>query len=1179
MSNAFRPYWVGRRDGALGLVVRLSAVASLLGGLVVGLEASPAAAATPSVFASVNQPIGMATTLGGVLVTQLKRDKVLLVNSSGVSSTFATLPSTGNADLDRYIAVSSGLGGFPSGYIYVTVRQDILQITPDGKTVTTFATIPDLPSSNNSINFDTLGNFGNDMLVAGGNRATLYRVKSDGSWSLVADLSGVAGELEDPEVAPADFIPYAGDVIATSKLDSTVYAIEADGSFSVVGTMDGADEVAFIPSTVCDFGTSGGAYFAALTDQNQILKFPSTDFTGLTGALISSETITDIDRFSSNGSSIDISQFSGPIGTGQLEGSAFAPCPSPPTITSFTPASGPVGTSVTINGTGFTGTTSVKFNGVAASYTVNSDIQITAVVPAGATTGKITVTNAGGTATSSTNFTVTTATSTCTPAWRLATTPTNANQDTLQGTAAISDTDVWAVGFQKVGSVNQTLTEHLIGTIWSIVTSPNTGTQSQLAAVSGSSASDVWAVGNSLNGSLRNTLAMHWDGAAWVIVTTPNGAGTINYLTGVKALASNDVWAVGYYRSGTVNKTLALHYNGTTWTVVTTPSPGSSAQLNAVSGTSSTDLWAVGTTDGQALALHYNGTAWTQVATPSAGTLLGVAAASATNAWAVGSNSNNTLAMHYDGTAWTTSTTVNPGTVNSLNSVSSVNGNDIWAAGSFTSGGVQRSLIEHWDGTAWSQASSPAQGNLLGAAARSGGLVWSAGAYPSSSTGLSLVQQLCEAQVTEAGFSPSKPTMALGDTVAWTFPTTNTQSHSVTDLSGLGLFDSGLRGPGSSFTYTVTSGGGYKIKDNASSFTSTVDVPDTVSPLSGDMGTTFTVTWATVPAVSPYVYDLQIKRPGSTRWENWLGAQTATSTTFLPDAGPGTYQWHSRYRNTTTNSSLLFSLQPVSITVTQPQPAPTITGFTPDVGSPGTVVTITGTTFTNANSVKFNGFPATTFTVDSDTKISATVPTGGTTGPISVTTPGGTATSSSSFTVLIGVSMGEFFFTPTPLTVGQGATVLYTNNGSLVHDTNSDGCVDGTSFTGVGLWCSPDLDPGQQYQFLYYAAGQFPYHCSFHPTQMTGTISIQPTASPPSGPVGTTFTITVATQAPDSDLVYDIQKKDPGRQFQDWQIGVTTPSVTFVPSSAGTYQFRSRVRRVSTGQASSYSLQVSITVS
>jgi hypothetical protein len=99
-----------------------------------------------------------------------------------------------------------------------------------------------------------------------------------------------------------------------------------------------------------------------------------------------------------------------PGGTG-TSSTAFTVSPSPqPTISGFSPPSGPVGTSVTINGSGFTGTTDVMFNGTSVgsgNFTVNSDIQITATVPQGATTGQISVTTPGGTATSSTDFTVT----------------------------------------------------------------------------------------------------------------------------------------------------------------------------------------------------------------------------------------------------------------------------------------------------------------------------------------------------------------------------------------------------------------------------------------------------------------------------------------------------------------------------------------------------------------------------------------------------------------------------------------------------------------------------------------------------------------------------------------------------------------------------------------------------
>ena len=84
---------------------------------------------------------------------------------------------------------------------------------------------------------------------------------------------------------------------------------------------------------------------------------------------------------------------------------AFAVVPS---ITSFSPTSGPVLTPVTIAGNSFTKATKVTFGGVAAtSFQVISDTQVDALVPTGAVTGPIAVTTAGGTGTSATNFTVT----------------------------------------------------------------------------------------------------------------------------------------------------------------------------------------------------------------------------------------------------------------------------------------------------------------------------------------------------------------------------------------------------------------------------------------------------------------------------------------------------------------------------------------------------------------------------------------------------------------------------------------------------------------------------------------------------------------------------------------------------------------------------------------------------
>jgi hypothetical protein len=79
---------------------------------------------------------------------------------------------------------------------------------------------------------------------------------------------------------------------------------------------------------------------------------------------------------------------------------------------------------------------------------------------------------------------------------------------------------------------------------------------------------------------------------------------------------------------------------------------------------------------------------------------------------------------------------------------------------------------------------------------------------------------------------------------------------------------------------------------------------------------------------------------------------------------------------------------------------PAIASFAPASGAVGTVATISGSNFAGVTAVRFNGFEATTYTVDSLTQITATVPTTASTGAVTVSTPRGTATSSTNFTIL-----------------------------------------------------------------------------------------------------------------------------------------------------------------------------------
>jgi lysophospholipase L1-like esterase len=92
-------------------------------------------------------------------------------------------------------------------------------------------------------------------------------------------------------------------------------------------------------------------------------------------------------------------------------------------------------------------------------------------------------------------------------------------------------------------------------------------------------------------------------------------------------------------------------------------------------------------------------------------------------------------------------------------------------------------------------------------------------------------------------------------------------------------------------------------------------------------------------------------------------------------------------------------------------PEPNITSFSPVNGGSGTGVTISGTGFTGATAITFNGVSA-SFTVVSDFAISTTVPAGATSGKIAVVTPEGSDESTGNFIVGSLDQITTLIFTP-----------------------------------------------------------------------------------------------------------------------------------------------------------------------
>jgi len=130
--------------------------------------------------------------------------------------------------------------------------------------------------------------------------------------------------------------------------------------------------------------------------------------------------------------------------------------------------------------------------------------------------------------------------------------------------------------------------------VWSKVSSPNAGTSTNfLNGVAAISSTDVWAVGEYSNGNGGLTLVEHWNGAHWKVVASPNVNNSLSdSLSGVAAIAANNVWAVGsYYDASNTQQTLIEHWDGAKWSIVQSPNvPSQFNVLAALSPVSAKDI-------------------------------------------------------------------------------------------------------------------------------------------------------------------------------------------------------------------------------------------------------------------------------------------------------------------------------------------------------------------------------------------------------------------------------------------------------------------------------------------------------------------------------------------------------------------------------------------------------------
>lgn len=369
----------------------------------------------------------------------------------------------------------------------------------------------------------------------------------------------------------------------------------------------------------------------------------------------------------------------------------------PPEIESFSPVQGPVGTLVTVKGYWFAADAQVRFNGVvASSVRVTPFTQLECTVPAGATSGPITVSTSFGTGTSRASFTVTGAIASGWTGLQSGTTR------TLRATAAVSAQKSWAVG--DGGTIVVTADG---GTTWRPQTS---GTTADLRSVIFIDAVHGMAVGSSGTVLVTSDGGSSWDKAP---------AGTTTDLTSVAASGAT-AWVVG--DSGAI---LVTHDGGGSWTE---QESGTTADLSAVTSTDSTHAWATGE-NGTILATDDGGQTWRQQTSGTTADLTSVTMGGERSGWAVGDR--GAIVVTGDGgTTWRPQTS---GTTVDLASVTSSGTKLGWATGR---GGTI--LVTGNGGTTWKPQPTGSTADLGGidfADAKHGLVVGSGGVILATVTG------------------------------------------------------------------------------------------------------------------------------------------------------------------------------------------------------------------------------------------------------------------------------------------------------------------------------------------------------------------------------------------------------------------------------------------------------------
>jgi hypothetical protein len=741
-------------------------------------------------------------------------------------------------------------------------------------------------------------------------------------------------------VSPADEFTY------TPAYPPVVTGVSPSSGPAAGGTLVTITGTSFTGATAVDFGTK-----------------PATSVT-----VVNDTTIT-ADSPAGTGT-VDVNVTT-PVGTSATSPADQFTYVVAPTVTGISPTSGSTagGTAVTITGTALTGATAVDFGTVpATNVSVVNATTVTVVSPAGTGTVDVTVTTPGGTSATS-----------------------SADQYTFTAAVAPTVTGISPTSGSTVGGTLVTIT----GTSFTGATAVDFGT---------TPATNVIVV----NDSTLTADSPAGTGAVHVTVTTPAGtsatssADQYTYTAAVAPTVTGLSPTSGSTAGGTLVTITGTGFTGATAVDFgTTPATNvkvvndSAITADSPAGTGTVDV-TVTTPAGTSATSSADRYTYTAAVAP---TVTGISPTT-------GTQYGGTL-VTISGTSFTGATAVDFGTNASMN-VTVVNDSTITAESPPGNSGNLTVNVTVTTPAGTSAASAADQFTYLVAPAPT-----VTGLSPTSGprTGDTLVT------ITGGPFTGAT-VVDFGTTPATNVTVVNDSTITAKSPAGTGTVD-----------VTVTTPSGVSATSPADQFTYVVAAAPTVTLISPTSGPTNGGTLVTITGTS---------FTGATAVDFGTAPATNVSvvndSTIKADSPAGSAGVVNVSVTTPAGTSAVSPADEFTYTVAV---APVVTAISPTTGSMagGTLVTITGTSFTGATAVDFGTVPATNVTVVNDTMITANSPAATGTVDVTVTTPSGTSATSPA---------DQFTYTTVaaPTVAGLNPTTGPTTGGTLVTIT-------GTSFTGA----------------------------------------------------------------------------------------------------------------------------------